>query len=272
MRVPKAVLGMPCLLGIGSGVAMAQTLELPGGASTAWIVEGPSELVEWRTFDPVEVAHLLPEGIRFETIEEVASRQIEWAVEYLAGHPEHEDWGISFLEIVAAETFTIDGRSPDWPVDGAAGLWFARVTSADDLGPGVPFLVLELWVPDQAFVNYMRGLGHYATFGRVRLARPEPGMWRGSITIDDLTVFATCRSEGQGGGTSNSVGAQVFVPPQTSGIAEIVRVAFAGHETRNCAARDEWSIAGTHPLSGSRRIAPPTLQFGYRLVGGAYIR
>ena len=48
-------------------------------------------------------------------------------------------------------------------------MWFARVAPADpsiDLGPGKPFLAMELWLPDRKYVAYMRGKGHYAEKGK----------------------------------------------------------------------------------------------------------
>ena len=92
-----------------------------------WLIVGPQEVVGWFTFDPAAVADRLPEYLRFVTVGELATAGIRWAVDYLAHHTAHAGWGVSFLEIVRADTFAIAGREPTWPERGAAAVWFARV-------------------------------------------------------------------------------------------------------------------------------------------------
>jgi hypothetical protein len=255
--------------------AGAQIPALPDGALTRWVVGQPHEVVGYVTFDPATVKDRLPETLRFITLKELATGGISWAKTHLADHPSRGHWGISFLEIVLAGTFTLDGRSPAWPQDGAAALWFARVAAAEpssDLGYGQPLLALEFWIPDRAFVAYMRGKGHYATYGDVRLRRTEQAGWRGSVTVAGLRVDADCVPTGPVAGGVGSAGAQAFFPPRLSSVENIVRVAFAGHREQECRGDSSWSLQGTHPLARGVVLQPSTLQFGYELIGGAYVK
>jgi hypothetical protein len=250
----------------------AQAPALPEGARTNWVIEGPEQIVSWVLFDPAAVDHLLPAGIRFVMVEELAAVGIKWAADRLSERPSQAQWGVSFLEIVRAESFTIDGAAPVWPEDGAIGLWFARVAPADDAtdpGPGQPYLALEFWVPDRSYVERLREKGHYATYGDVVLDRSPDGKWRGMIAVDGLTIVAECVPTGPITGGQRSAGMQSIFPPAASR-ASVVRVAFAGHRVRRCREDSRWIVRGTHPLAGGETIGPAEFQFGYRFVGGAY--
>ena len=142
------------------------------------VVGQPNEIVAYVTFDPTTVERRIPRALRLITVKELAATGVRWATDYLAEHTAHGHWGVSFLEIVRMGSFTIDGRAPNWPEHGAAALWCARVAPSDptsDLGPGRPFLTLEFWMPDSSYVAYMRGKGHYATYGDVKLVRNAQG-------------------------------------------------------------------------------------------------
>ena len=246
---------------------------LPPGAQTHWVVKQPQEIVVYLTFNPAKLKQYLPKSLRFITVKELATSGVQWAKDYLTKHPGHETWGISFLEIVRMGTFAIDGRSPNWPKNGAAALWFARVAPADslaDLGPGRPFLALEFWLPDRAYIEYMRQKGHYATYGDVRLFQDSQGKWRGSVKVKGLTIVAECIPTGPITGGAGSSGMQVFYPPLSSGIQNIVRVAFAGHYVQDCTNESSWILRGTHPLVGGILLPPSNYEYGYDLVGGSY--
>jgi len=166
--------------GIVVSLASRAACQLPDPQPTGshWLVAGPEEVVGWFTFDPAGVTSRLPEYLRFVTVGELASSGIRWAVDYLAHHKAHAEWGVSFLEIVRADTFAIDGRQPNWPQRGAAAVWFARVLpkpGTPDLGPGLPLLMLEFWIPDSAYVTFMQQRGHYSTYADVRLAGTATG-------------------------------------------------------------------------------------------------
>lgn len=248
---------------------------LPEGAHTRWVVKQPYEIVAYVTFDPATVEHRLPRTLRFITLKELATTGVRWAADYLAEHPAHGSWGVSFLEIVRMETFTIDGRTPNWPERGATALWCARVApsvAAMDLGAGQPFLVLEFWMPDRAYAAYMRSKGHYATYGDVKLFEDSDRNWRGSVDVAGLSILAKCMPTGAVTGGVGSAGMQAFFPPRSSTVENVVRVAFAGHRIQNCGSETMWNLQGTHPLAGGVVLQPSTFQFGYELIGGSYSR
>lgn len=253
--------------------ATAQMPRLPNGAQTHWVVAQPEEIVIYIAFNPAGFTGLLSKKLRFITIQELSTHGIPWATDYLTKHPAHGQWGVSFLEIVRTGSFTIDGRSPKWPKDGAAALWFARVAPSDssaDLGPGNPFQVLEFWLPDHTYVEYMKHKGYYATYGKVKLSRQTDGKWRGFIEAKGLSVIAECIPAGPITGGAGSSGMQVFFPPTSSGIQKLIRVAFAGHQIQECRSDSCWRIRGTHPLTTGRLLPPTYFEFGYDLMGGTY--
>ena len=250
----------------------AQIPALPEGAQTKWVVAGPQEIVSYLIFDPVTVRGRVPSFLRLITIKELAQGGVSWAKEHLNKFPAHADWGISFLEIVRMKTFTIDGRSPRWPKDGAAALWFARVAPMDpamDLGLGKPFLALEFLLPDKEYVGYMRGKGHYAGYGDVRLREEKDGSWLGLIEADGLSLIARC-SPGDETSGFGSAGMQAIFPPADSGVTSVVRIAFAGHRERPCVERASWKFNGVHPLARGIMLGETSFQFDYDLIGGAF--
>jgi hypothetical protein len=253
----------------------ARVPALPDSAQTHWVVSQPQEIVAWVTFDPATVERQLPPSLRFITVSELAATGVRWAADYLIEHPAHGRRGISFLEIVRVGTFTIDGRAPNWPEHGAVALWCARVAPSDpatDLGPGRPFLALAFWMPDSAYVAYMLGKGHYATYGDVKLLQDADGKWQGSVKVEGLDIAAACTPAGPITGGVGSAGMQTFFPPGLSTVKGVVRVAFAGHREQECGDDSSWSIRGTHPLVAGTVLRPSSFQFGYDLVGGAYRR
>lgn len=274
MKYPWIGLALLALAGLQPSVVAGQIPALPEGAGTRWVVSDPEEVVSWRAFDPSRVSDRLPPGVRFMSLGELSSAGMSWAEDYLAAHPTQREWGVSFLQILHAGEFALNGRSPQWPDGGAVGLWFARIapTGDTDLGLGVPFLELEFWVPDSAYAAHMRELGHYATYGDVRLAATASGERQGSVTVEGLALRVSCSPQGPTSGGSSSAGTPVLVPPQTSPVTGVVRIAFAGQQERACTGDTVWMIEGSHPLATTVAIAPSTLQFGYRLVGGLYRR
>ena len=77
--------------------ATAQIPTLPPGAQTHWVVKRPQEIVVYLTFNPANLKQCLPKSLRFITVKELATSGIQWAKVYLAQHPGHDAWGISFL-------------------------------------------------------------------------------------------------------------------------------------------------------------------------------
>lgn len=252
--------------------AASMSIAAPGDNSDkGWIVRQPEEIVGYLLFDPATVADRLPRFLRFITVEELAAGGVGWASDYLAENSSRGGWGISFLEIIRTGTFTIEGRAPAWPEGGAAALWLARVEFSDstaDLGPGVPLLMLEFWMPDSLYVAYMLDRGYYATYGDVRLHRDPKGEWKGSVNVDGLSVLADCRPRGPVTGGAEDKGRQVLVPPASFTMCAPIHVAFAGHRIQSCDESSSWKLEGAHPLAKGIILGPATFQFGYDLVGG----
>jgi hypothetical protein len=174
----SVLLAMAFFLSVFSARAEAQVANLPEGSQAIWVVDQPQEIVAYVVFDPVVVKRELPQCLRFINLRELATAGIAWAADYLANHPTQGNWAISFLEIVRMGTFIIDGRAPNWPKDGAAALWFARVAPSDpavNLGPGRPYLALEFWMPDRDYVAYVHEKGYSATYGKAKLLQDSDG-------------------------------------------------------------------------------------------------
>ncbi len=241
----------------------------PENATAGWRVARPEEFVGWVAFDPSQVADRLPSRLRFVTIGELAAGDVPWARALLLESPGNATWGVSFVEVVRAGTFAIDGREPRWPRHGAAALWCARVAAADstdDLGEGQPFLVLDFWMPDRAYVAHMRERGYFARYGDVRLQREASGGWRGRVRADGLEITLAATPAGSPEGGMGSAGAQAFFPPAGSGLTDVVRFRFAGHRVQRTA-DVHWLTRGAHPLAGTRMLEPPSFEWGYELEG-----
>jgi len=252
--------------------ALTQNTTLPEGAQTKWLVNDPEEIVSYLIFDQATVIERLPSYLRFITIAELAASDIGWAKEYLRENPTRLKWGISFIEIVRMNKFEIDGKSPKWPGDGAAALWFARVgyTNPNDYDEtGTPFLALDFWLPDAMYVSYMRSKGHYASYGDVRLQKKSDGTWTGSIDTDELHVSCVCKPDSNSI-SSGSNAMQVIYPPENSGIKDFVRIALAGHKVMTCEEGSSWIFKGVHPLANSILLGSTSFQYGYSLTGGSY--
>ena len=255
--------------------AEARSASRQDGGSGRWFVAGPEEIVAWVLFDPDSVDDRLPADLRFVTVAELAAGNVGWARAWLEEHPGQEAWGVSFLEIVRAAKFEIDGRPPDWPTHGAFALWAARVVplqSPSEPSEGLPLLILDAWLPDQVFVAGMRAAGHYATFGDVGLSQNAEGRWRGTITVPGLDVIAECTPTGPVTGGPESAGQQVLFPPRAGGVDAVVQVSFSGHRLQDCASPATLVARGDHPLSRAVVLEPATFQSGYSLVGVALPR
>ncbi len=275
---PVRLRGLDTLLVVGLATAACHPARPPSlttGGRALWTLEAPAQLVEWRTFDPRTVRNRLPPAVRFETVGEVARQGLPWALRYLEAHPEQEEWGISFVEVVRAASFAIDGRSPAWGEDGAAGLWFARVAWVDrpaSVDDGRLLLALDAWISDSDFAARAGALGYHWAVGAAALRHDPDGEVTASVSAPGLEIRGNCRLARAASEATSGVGRQSILPPATSAIEGLVRVAFSGHRERACDGASHWSITGSHPLAATTPIDDLVFQFGYRFVGGVYGR
>jgi hypothetical protein len=171
-----------------------------------------------------------------------------------------------------ADSFVIDNRQPHWSDSAAVALWFARILPKNrmsDSSTAMPFLVLEFWVPDSSYVIFIRSKGYFASYAAVNLIQHD-GAWHGTVRTQHLAADVTCKPVGAESGGPNSRGRQLLIPPASSGLITVVNISFAGHRERKCAETTGWWRSGSHPLTRAVEIASPSLQYGYRLIGGVY--
>lgn len=252
---------------------LAQIPTLPEGSNSQWIIKEPEEVVSYLIFDPETIKERIPPFLRTITINELAISNISWAKEHLKENPNHNDWGIGFIEIIRAKVFEINGQSPKLPEDGATALWFVRAALLDSLKDvgldQTTFLAIEFWLPDSVYVNYMRDKGYYANYGDVRLRKIADTVWIGTIDVQDLNVSIQCIPK-----TSieriGSYGIQSIFPPIQSGIKEFIRIAFAGHKIHLCKESSTWIFKGSHPLVKGIILGESSFQYGYELIGKTY--
>lgn len=270
MRALESLAVALCVCGAVS--LEAQVPDLPRGASSRWSISGTHEVVGWFAFDPARVHERLPASYRFVLVGELAASGIPWARTYLAQHDAQAGWGVSFLEVLRADSFVIDDRQPQWSDSAAVALWCARIVPENGpstAGAATQFLVLEFWVPDSSYASFMRSRGYFADYGAVDMMQHGEA-WHGTVRASDFKAETTCTPSGVESGGPAARGQQMLVPPASSGLATVVDIAFAGHRERQCAESAGWSRSGSHPLTDAAAIGSSSLQYGYRMLGGVY--
>jgi hypothetical protein len=244
-----------------------QVPPLPEGARTRWEIGGTDEIAIQLLFDTSTVVERLPEGLRFVTLADVASK-FPPAQAHLVAHPEHAHFGVSFLEIAHQDLFSIDGREPRWPKDGAIAFWAARVIPAglkNDRARGQEHVLLLILVPDRAYVEYMKAKRHYAEYGDVSLRRDESGVRYGTIQTVGLQVEAKCKptSELKVGGPTY----QTMYQPRGA-MNTFLILAFSGNRDGEC--QGNWKISGSNPLTKAVIIGTSVFACCGSFLGGAY--
>jgi len=245
----------------------AQTPGPVDTTSASWTMSGARQIVQYFAFDPATVAYKLPRHLTFTTIGALARQNIPWAEKHLSHVPSHKFWGVSFLEIVQPDSFIVAGHSPQWPEDGAFAVWAARVERVADSTLQTPnqLLILNLWLPDTSFTDYMMQHDIFADPGDVSLWQDSLGAWHGRVKTHDLTIETECVPAGPIDGGDSNHGAQILHPPQSSGIATALKITFRGHRIQDCDSSTLWRFDGPHPLSSSFPLGLTTWQFGYSM-------
>jgi hypothetical protein len=250
--------------------------DLPPGGETEWEIEELEVFVTFLLFDPEDSAVALPKGLSFIPASEVPAPEFQ---EHLKKHPEQSNWVFSFVEVIRPKTWRLDGKSPQFPKDGAIGVWFAPVdhsqlaaevsrTSYDSILAPSPdaVLVLGLWIPDRGFVDYSRARGHHAEYGMVTLAKDSSGTFHGEIRLTDLNVEVSATPHGEVRNEPDPF-TQIFFEPGRK-IQNVVVLAGANASERDCSA--EWSKKGSHPVSRGAFVGPTFHTFEGPLRGSAY--
>jgi hypothetical protein len=265
-------------------VARAQFGELPPDAISSSMMGSADEIVLYIMFDPAIAQDLLPEGIRFRTLEEIARRPDSAVVaDYLRSHPERKGWARSFMEIIHPSSLEYDGYTAQLGVRGGMAIWYAYVARTDqsDTRPkGWQTLSLETWLSDKKLAERMRAKGYPAEYAQIEFWQDRSGVVHGKLKNRDLKVRGQCRLVGEA--YKPDFGEPPFIqtiwtPRPLATTFEIVT--FYGHAQQNCTAA-AWQIKGEDRLvkafrnraGGGAEINGTDYYGHYILRGGLYRR
>jgi hypothetical protein len=239
-------------------VARAQFGELPPGAVSSSRMGSADEIVLYIMFDPAIAQDLLPEGIRFRTLEEIARRPDSAEVaDYLRSHPERKGWARSYVEIIHPASLEYDGYTARLGAHGGMAIWYAYVARTDqsDTRPkGYQTLSLGTWLSDKELVARMRAKGYPADYAQIEFGQDRSGVVRGKLKTKNLKVRGQCRLVGAAykpdfGGDPPFI-QTIWTPRPLATTFEIVT--FYGHAQQDCSAAD-WQIRGGERLGEAFR-------------------
>jgi hypothetical protein len=265
-------------------VVRAQFGELPSDAVSRSSMGSADEIVLYLAFDPAIAQDLLPQGIRFRTLEEIARRPDSAAfAEYLRAHPEHKGWAYSFLEIIHPASLEYDGHTAELGKRGGMAVWYAyaaRTDTADTRPRGSQLLALGTWLSDKKLVAQMRAKGYPAEYAEIEFRQDRSGVVRGRLKTGGLEIRGRCRLAGEP--YAPDFGEPPFMQtiwtPRTSAQTFEI-VTFYGHAQQKCGA-PEWEISGTgllahafrHRATGGTEISGTDYYAHYVLRGALYRR
>lgn len=264
--------------------ARAQFGQLPSGAVSSSSMGLADEIVLYLTFDPAITQDLLPPGIRFRTLEEIARRPDSAAIaEHLRRHPEHKGWAYSFVEIIHPASLEYDGYKARLGARGGMAVWYAyaaRTDTSDTRPKGSQLAALGTWLSDKRLVKQMRAKGYPAEYAKIEFRRDRSGVVRGRLKTGGLEVRGRCRLEGEpytpDFGTPPFM--QTLWTPRALGQTFEI-VTFYGHAQQKCGA-PEWEMSGTdllanafrHRATGGTEISGTDYYAHYVLRGALYRR
>ena len=262
----------------------AQFGELPAGAVSSSSMGPADEMVLYILFDPARARGLLPEGIRFRTLEEIARRPDAAAfAEHLRLHPEQKGWAFGFFEIIHPASLEYDGYTAQLGARGGMAVWYAFVGRADttDARPrGYQMLSIGTWLSDKQLVHLMREKGYPAAYAEVEFRQDRSGNVRVRLKNSSLDVRGRCQLAGApylpDFGKPPFM-QTVWTPRSLSSTFEIIT--FYGHAQQDCRA-PVWQISGTNLLAeafrnraaGVQDISGTDYYAHYVLRGGLYRR
>jgi hypothetical protein len=264
-----------------SGPALAQFGELPPAAVSASQMGKADELVLYIMFDPAIAHDLLPEGLRFRTLEEIAKRGNSDAVDYLRSHPEHQGWARSFFEIIHTESLEYDGYKARLGVRGGIAVWYAnvvRIDSSDTRPKGGQYLALGTWLSDKKLVEHMKAKGYPAEYAEIEFWQDPSSVVHGKMKAEGLQVNGQCRlsSDPYKPTWDAPPNFQTIWTPRPLGRTFEI-VTYFDHIQRDCSAA-EWQLKGSNRLvkafgsraKGGKRISGTDYYGNYILRGGLY--
>jgi hypothetical protein len=239
--------------------ASAQFGELPDGAVSNSSMGSADEIVLYLPFDSA-ATDLLPQGIRFRTLEEIAQRPNGAAfAEYLRSHPEHKDWAYSFIEIIHPVSLEYDGYTARLGARGGIAVWYAYVARTDttDARPrGYQLFSLGTWFSDKKLAALMRARGYPAEYARVNFRQEPSGLVLGEMKSRNLKVSGRCWLSGKP--YAPDFGKPPFMqtiwtPRTLASTFEIIT--YYGHAQQECR-NPEWRISGASLLANAFRNRP----------------
>lgn len=238
-------------LSFHAGVAHAQLGELPPGAVSTSRMGSAEEIVVYVAFDPAIVRGLVPEGLRFRTLEEIAARGNSAIADYIRSRPEHKGWASSVVEIIHPESLEYDGYTARLGKRGGMAVWYANVvrTDSSETRPkGWQSLALATWLSDKKLVEYLRAKGYPAEYAEIEYWQDSSGVVHGRLRADSLRVVGRCKLAGspKPADFGKPPIFQTVWPPRP--LAETFEVVtFYGHLRQDCGTAD-WQINGEHQL------------------------
>ena len=268
------------LMACGLAARAQQFGELPAGALATTEQGQTSELVLWVTFDPVAQQGQLPDGLRFRTLQEYATRDAAVA-DYLRAHPEQGSWARGYFEIMRPESYSVDGRRAQFGKRGGIAVWYAylaRPETNDPRARGGQLVALGTWISDAKLARYMSEKGFPVHEGEVSFWRDSKGT-HGRLKARGLEVTGTCKPSGTAEKVELPTPAYLTVWSPRAAVQTFELLTGYGSMDQNCEGV-EWKATGDHPFvrvflaraQGGERIGGTSYQFGYVLHTALYQR
>jgi hypothetical protein len=272
--------GALALLACGLSAAAQQFGELPAGALSTTEQGLSSELVVFVVFDPAAYQGQLPDGLRFRTLEEYATRDPEVA-QYLQAHPEHKNWARGYFELIHADSYSVDLQQARFGKRGAIAVWYAylaRPETNDPRAKGGQFVALASWISDQKLARRMREKGFPMSEGDVIFWRDSKGT-HGRLKGRGFEVSGTCRPVGEPEKIELPTPAYLTVWSPRAAVQTFELLTGYGSTRQNCEGV-EWKAKGDHPFvraflsraQGGAEISGTSYEYGYVLRTALYQR
>lgn len=279
-RFQCSLVGVFALLACGLAAAAQQFGELPAGALATTEQGLSSELVVYVTFDPAAHKDQLPDGLRFRTLQEYATRDAEVA-EYLRTHPEQGSWARGYFEIIHADSYSVDGRRALFGKRGGIAVWYAylaRPETNDPRARGGQLIALGTWISDSKLARHMREKGFPVDAADVSFWHDSKGT-HGRLKGRGFEITGTCRPIGTAEKVELPTPAYLTVWSPRASVQTFELLTGYGNMDQNCEGA-EWKARGDHPFvraflsraQGGEEISGTSYEYGYVLHTALYRR